>query len=94
MSEPTLDGLKLEIKYLIVETLNLKDVKPEEIVDHLPLFGGENTIGLDSIDAIELIMAIQRKYGVRLDDQNLARNILNSVDSIADFVTTELAKKQ
>jgi len=80
--------LKSEIKKLIVDTLNLKDVNPDDIIDDKPLFGGENTIVLDSIDAIELIMAIQRTYNVRLDDQNLAREILTSVNSIADFITS------
>ena len=82
------DDLKLQIKQMIVETLNLKEVNAAEILDNQPLFSGENTITLDSIDGIELIMAIQRKFGVRLDDQNLARNILNTVDSMAEFIAT------
>ncbi len=86
--------LKSEIKKLIVETLKLKDVEPESILDEPSLFSGENTITLDSIDAIELIMVVQKNYGVRLDDQNLARSIMNSVDSIATFIVEEQAKKQ
>ncbi len=82
------DDLKLQIKQMIVETLNLKEVNAAEILDNQPLFSGENIITLDSIDGIELIMAIQRKFGVRLDDQNLARNILNTVDSMAEFIAT------
>lgn len=79
--------LKLQIKQMIVDTLNLNEVNPAEIIDNQPLFSGENIITLDSIDGIELIMAIQRKFSVRLDDQNLARNILNTVDSMAEFIT-------
>jgi len=86
------DDLKLQIKQMIVETLNLKEVNAAEILDNQPLFSGENTITLDSIDGIELIMAIQRKFGVRLDDQNLARNILNTVDSMAEFIATGKAQ--
>ena len=78
--------LKLQLKHMIVETLNLNDVDPAAILDDKPLFSGENTITLDSIDGIELIMAIQRNFGVRLDDQNVARNILNTVDSMAEFI--------
>jgi acyl carrier protein len=78
--------LKLQIKQMIVETLNLSDVNPAEILDDKPLFSGENIIRLDSIDGIELIMAIQRIFGVRLDDQNVARNILNTVDSMVEFI--------
>ncbi len=80
------DDLKLQIKQMIVDTLKLKDVNPPDILNDQPLFSGENIITLDSIDGIELIMAIQRHFGVRLDDQNLARNILNTVDSMAAFI--------
>ena len=78
--------LKLQLKHMIVETLNLNDVDPAAILNNKALFSGENTITLDSIDGIELIMAIQRNFGVRLDDQNVARNILNTVDSMAEFI--------
>lgn len=78
--------LKLKIKHLIVDTLKLKDVNAPDILDDQSLFTGENIMTLDSIDGIELIMAIQRQFGVRLDDQNLARNILNTVNSMADFI--------
>jgi len=81
--------LKLKIKHLIVDTLKLKDVNAPDILDDQSLFTGENIITLDSIDGIELIMAIQRQFGVRLDDQNLARNILNTIDSMADFIAKE-----
>lgn len=80
--------LKLQLKHMIVDTLKLNDVDPAAILDDKPLFSGENTITLDSIDGIELIMAIQRNFGVRLDDQNVARNILNTVDSMAEFIIT------
>ncbi|NOQ28093.1 MAG: acyl carrier protein [Bacteroidales bacterium] len=81
--------LKADIKKMIIETLNMEDVKSEDIGDDLILFGGENTLGLDSIDAIELVMAIQRDYKVRLDDQNLAREVLKDVNSIANFIQSK-----
>lgn len=81
--------LKADIKKMIIETLNMEDVTPEDIGDDLILFGGENTLGLDSIDAIELVMAIQRDYKVRLDDQNLAREVLKDVNSIANFIQSK-----
>ena len=86
MGEKTGTELKADIKKMIVVTLNMEDIKPEEIEDDLPLFGGENTLGLDSIDAIELVMAVQREFKVRIDDQNLAREVLRDVNSIADFI--------
>jgi acyl carrier protein len=86
--------LKSEVKKLVVETLKIKDVDPETILNEPSLFSGENTITLDSIDAIELIMAVQKTYSVRLDDQNLARSIMNSIDSITAFIVEEQAKNK
>jgi len=80
------EDLKLQVKQMIVDTLKIKDVNPPDILDSQSLFTGDNIITLDSIDGIELIMAIQRQFGVRLDDQNLARNILNTVDNMAEFI--------
>jgi len=85
----TVDELKHEIKVLILDTLKITDIKPVDIDNAEPLFGAGNTIGLDSIDAIEIIMALQKKYDVRLDDQNLARVILTSINTIAEFITKE-----
>jgi acyl carrier protein len=81
--------LKTGIKELIITTLNIKSVTPEQVDDAVPLFSPENILDLDSIDAIELVMAIQEKYEVRIADQNVARNVLESIDSIADFIIRE-----
>ena len=81
--------LKADIKKMIIETLNMQDITPEDIADDLPLFGGDNTLGLDSIDAIELVMAVQRDFKVRIDDQNLAREVLKDVNSIAEFIQSK-----
>jgi acyl carrier protein len=81
--------LKTEIKELIIQTLNIKNIKAEQVPDSIPLFSSENILALDSIDGIELVMAIQEKFQVRIADQNVARNVLESIDSIADFVTRE-----
>ncbi len=93
MTEIPSAELKIEIKKLIMTTLNINDVKLEDVDDELPLFGGENKLTLDSVDALELIMAIQRTYQVRIADQNLARYTLRSINSIAEFIVTEKAKQ-
>ena len=82
-------SLRTEIKELIIKTLNIKNVKAEQVEDSVPLFSPENILGLDSIDAIEIVMAIQEKYEVRIADQNVARNVLESIDSIAGFIIHE-----
>ena len=84
--------LKTEIKELIIQTLNIKNIRSEQVPDAVPLFSSENILNLDSIDGIELVMAIQDKYQVRIADQNVARNVLESVDSIAEFVAREKAR--
>lgn len=81
--------LKTDIKELIIHTLNIKNISPEQVQDSVPLFSKENVLDLDSIDAIELVMAIQDKYQVRIADQNVARNVLESIDSIAEFIVRE-----
>ena len=93
MTEIPSAELKMEIKKLIMDTLNINDVNPAEVDDELPLFGGGNKLSLDSVDALEIIMAIQRTYQVRIADQNLARYTLRSINSIAEFIESEKAKQ-
>jgi acyl carrier protein len=84
--------LNLEIKKMIMETLNITDVRPEDVDDDKPLFGSDNALTLDSVDAIEIIMALQRTYGIRIADQSLARNVIRSINSIAEFIVAEQEK--
>jgi len=84
--------IKLEIKRLIMTTLSIQGIDPDEIDDDEPLFGGNNALTLDSVDALEIIMAIQRTYQVRIGDQNLARSIIRSINSIAEFISSEQEK--
>jgi acyl carrier protein len=86
--------LKLEIKKLIMETLNITDIDPENVDDEKPLFGSDNALTLDSVDAIEIIMALQRTYGVRIADQSLARYVIRSINSIAEFIVAEQEKNK
>ncbi len=89
MSEKTLDDIKLETRKLILEILNIEDVGPEEISTDISLLSGENTITIDSIDVLEVVVAIQKKFKVSIRDANHARLIVNTVDSIAEFVQTQ-----
>ena len=78
--------LKHELKELIVRTANLEDVKPEDIVDDQPLF--VEGLGLDSIDALELGVALQKRYGVKIDAENeQTKTYFSSVKNLAKFVT-------
>jgi len=84
----THEQLHQEIKELIVEVLALEDVRPDEIETGAPLF--IEGLGLDSIDALELAMGLEEKYGVLVtDDPEKNERIFASVASLADFVTAE-----
>ncbi len=76
------------LKELIIEALNLEDLTPDDIDTEAPLFG--DGLGLDSIDALELGVAVRRKYGVNLDvDSEEIRDHFASVASLARFVTAD-----
>ncbi len=80
-----MDELEREIKVLIVESLRLEGVAPEGIDSTAPLFG--EGLGLDSIDALELAMALRKRFGVKFEASNAAnREIFGSVRALAAFV--------
>ncbi|MDR0496449.1 MAG: phosphopantetheine-binding protein [Treponema sp.] len=77
--------LKQQIKELIIDALELEDLKPENIVDSEPLFG--EGLGLDSIDALELGVALKRKFGVKLSAENADnKKHFASVDALAAYI--------
>ncbi len=78
------DALKQDIRRLMVENLMLQ-IGPEEIGDEQPLFG-PGSVGLDSVDALQLVVALDKHYGLKIADPEAARQILQSVKSIADAV--------
>jgi len=76
-----MSDLKLEVKKMLVENLMLQ-ASPEEIGDDQPLFG-PNSLGLDSVDALQIVVALEKNYGVKISDPQAAKNILQTVNSIA-----------
>ena len=77
-------ALKQEIKRLMVENLMLQ-ISPEEISDDQPLFG-PGGLGLDSVDALQLVVAIDKTYGLKIPDPDAARQILQNVNTMAAAV--------
>jgi len=90
MSE-TGESLKAEIKQAIVRCLRLP-IQPTEIGNDTPLFFEEG-LGLDSIDVLELVLEIERSFGVTIGDEQTGMKVLGSVDTIADFIVSERAKR-
>jgi acyl carrier protein len=83
-----MDDLKQQIKELIISALELEDIKPENIIDHEPIFGGG--LGLDSIDALELGIALKKKFGVKFSAENSDnRKHFASVNALAAYITAE-----
>tara|TARA_B110000285_G_scaffold101709_1_gene115761 strand:+ start:4420 stop:4701 length:282 start_codon:yes stop_codon:yes gene_type:complete len=80
------EELALELKNHIVEYLNLLDIKPEEIKNDQELFGPE--LGLDSIDSVEMIVLLDREYGIKITNPTEGRKILIDVNTIVDFIQT------
>jgi acyl carrier protein len=82
MSEP--QPIDLKVRRVLVETLRLKQ-SPESIAGDAPLFGGGG-LGLDSVDALELVLAIEHTFHVKVEGQETGRRMLRSVDSIVAFL--------
>jgi acyl carrier protein len=80
-----MDNLMEKLKKQIIERLNLKDLKPENIGNDQPLF--VEGIGLDSIDALELIVLLQQEYNIRLSNAEDGPRVFHSVRTMADYIT-------
>ena len=82
--------LKEELKANIVKFLNLISVKPSDIKDDEPLFG--EGLGLDSIDAIELIVLLDRVYGIKITDPKEGRKIFIDINTMVDYIEKNRTK--
>ena len=78
------DALKTELKDLIIKTLRLEEIKPADIQDEAPLFA--DGLGLDSIDALELVVALEKTYQVVIEDEEVGRKAFASIEALAQFV--------
>lgn len=85
-----MEELVLELKKQIIEVLNLEDVQPEDIENDAPLFG--SGLGLDSIDALELIVMMEKNYGIKIKDPSAGKTIFKSINSMAEFVQANRKK--
>jgi len=74
-----------KLKVQIIEQLNLEDMEPEDIDADDPLFG--NGMGLDSIDALELIVLLEKEYGIKIQNPKDGQKIFFSIKSMAEFIT-------
>ena len=85
-----MEQLISELKQQIIEVLSLEDVQPEDIDNDAPLFG--DGLGLDSIDALELIVMMEKMYGIKIKDPSAGKEIFKSVNTMAAFVKEHRTK--
>jgi acyl carrier protein len=84
-----MNDLKYELKKQIIEELNLEDMRPEDIQDDAPLFG--DGLGLDSIDALELVVLMEKYHGVKITDEETGKKVLASINTMTDFILEQKA---
>ena len=82
--------LKEKLKRELIELLNLEDIQPDEIVSSEALFG--DGLGLDSIDALEIIVLLEKEYGLKLENPKDGQEIMRSIDSLAQYITENQGK--
>ena len=85
-----MEALKQELKENIIEQLNLEDMSPADIADDDMLFG--DGLGLDSIDALELIVMLDKNYGIKLTDPKEGRTIFESINTMAAYISEHRSK--
>ena len=85
-----MDELIAKLKEQVIEQLNLEDINPEDIDEKDPLFG--DGLGLDSIDALELIVLLEREYGIKIEDPSEGKKIFASIETIAKYITENQKK--
>lgn len=75
------------LKRMIIERLKLEDITPEDVSDDDPIFDGG--LGLDSLDALDLVLLLEKEFNVRIKDPQQARKILSTIDTLAEYILTD-----
>lgn len=81
-----MNSLKTQLKEQLIEQLNLEDLSPEDIANDTPLFG-EDGLGLDSIDALEIIVLLEAEYNLKLENPEEGKKVFYSIDTLATYIT-------
>lgn len=81
--------LEFELAGLIIDFCNIEDTRPEDVPRDVPLIGPDSPFGLDSLDAVEIVVAVQKAYGARIGTDESSRVALSSLTALAEFVRRE-----
>ena len=83
--------LRRKLKELLIERLKFEDMTPDDIPDDEPLFGGG--LGLDSIDALEIVVMLESEFGIKVKNETTARDSFKSISTLANYVEQKLAQE-
>jgi acyl carrier protein len=89
MTDP---NLKLKLKEMLIERLKFEDMTADDIDDDAPLFAGG--LGLDSIDALEIVVMLESEFGIKVKNESAARDYFVSISTLAAYVDAKLAQEQ
>ena len=84
------NDLRRKLKELLIERLKFEDMTPEDIPDDEPLFAGG--LGLDSIDALEIVVMLESEFGIKVKNETSARDSFRSIATLAEYVGGKLAQ--
>jgi acyl carrier protein len=87
-----MNDLRRKLKELLIERLKFEDMTPDDIADDDPLFAGG--LGLDSIDALEIVVMLESEFGIRVKNETSARDNFKTIAALADFVEQRTAEQQ
>lgn len=79
-------NLEYELVKLVIDQCNVEGISAEEVDLNIPIIGPESPLDLDSLDALEIVVAVQKNYNVRIGGENISREILESFTALADFI--------
>lgn len=85
-----MEELELKLKEQIIEALNLEEITPEEIESEAPLFG--DGLGIDSIDVLEIILILEREYGIKIENPKESKQYFYSIRTLAEFIKENRTK--
>ncbi|MBA4417541.1 MAG: acyl carrier protein [Syntrophus sp. (in: bacteria)] len=93
MKSNEIDELEKELLEFIIEVCNITDPVPDNISADDPLIGPESPLGLDSLDAVEIVVAAEKKYDIRIGSRETTRKILKSLKTLADYIRKQTKGK-
>ena len=85
--------LERELTGIIFEVCDVRDHTPDELQSRAPLIGPDSSLGLDSLDSLEIVVAVGKKYGVRIGGERGARQVLTSLEALAEYVENHRTRR-